>query len=334
MSLPASLAVVAATAALAAALIVLLWPLLLRYALARPSARGLHETPTPQGGGGAIMIAIVAVASAVVALGGLPAGETVALAVALASAIGLAILGAIDDIRPLPAAPRFLAQFALVGLVVAILPTERLFPGLLPGPAQIALTLLAGVWFVNLVNFMDGMDWMTVVEMAPLALFLTICAFLGAVPAHVGLIAAALLGGVLGFAPFNAPVARLFLGDVGSLSIGLIAGYGLATLALSGHLAAAVIAPMYYLADSGWTLLARLARGEKVWLPHRQHFYQRARLAGMPVAGVLGRVAALNAALVALALIVVRFDDPRWSLAALALALVATTATLRRLGRG
>ena len=334
MSLPASLAVVAATAALAAALIVLLWPLLRRYALARPSARGLHETPTPQGGGVAIMLAIVAVASAVVALGGLPPGETGALAVALASASGLAILGAIDDIRPLPAAPRFLAQFALVGLVVAILPTGRLFPGLLPGPAQIALTLLAGVWFVNLVNFMDGMDWMTVVEMAPLALFLTVCAFLGAVPAHVGLIAAALLGGVLGFAPFNAPVARLFLGDVGSLSIGLIAGYGLATLALSGHLAAAVIAPMYYLADSGWTLLARLARGEKVWLAHRQHFYQRARLAGLPVAGVLGRVAALNAALVALALIVVRFDDPRWSLAALAPALVATTAMLRRLGRG
>ena len=297
MSLPASLAVVAATAALAAALIVLLWPLLLRYALARPSARGLHETPTPQGGGGAIMIAIVAVASAVVALGGLPPGETVALAVALASAIGLAILGAIDDIRPLPAAPRFLAQFALVGLVVAILPTERLFPGLLPGPAQIALTLLAGVWFVNLVNFMDGMDWMTVVEMAPLALFLTICAFLGAVPAHVGLIAAALLGGVLGFAPFNAPVARLFLGDVGSLSIGLIAGYGLATLALSGHLAAAVIAPMYYLADSGWTLLARLARGEKVWLAHRQHFYQRARLSGNSIGHIIAHIFLCNVVL-------------------------------------
>jgi UDP-N-acetylmuramyl pentapeptide phosphotransferase/UDP-N-acetylglucosamine-1-phosphate transferase len=334
MSLPQSIAVVAATAGLAALLIVLLGPLLVRYALARPTPRGLHETPTPQGGGVAIMIAVVAVCACAAAIVGLPAGEAGALATALAAATGLAILGAIDDIRPLPAAPRFLAQFALVGLVVAMLPTERLFPGILPAPAQIAVTLLAGVWFVNLVNFMDGMDWMTVVEMAPLALFLTVCAFLGAVPAHVGLIAAALLGGALGFAPFNAPVARLFLGDVGSLSIGLLAGYGLAMLALSGHLAAAIIAPMYYLADSGWTLLARLARGEKLWLPHRQHFYQRARLAGMPVGQVLGRVGALNGALVALALLAVRLDAPRWSAAALALALAATMATLRRLARG
>lgn len=333
MSLPASLAVVAATAGLAALLIVALKPLLTRYALARPSARGLHATPTPQGGGVAILAAMIATLAAAVAAGA-AAGEARALATVLTAATGLGILGAIDDIRPLPAGPRFLAQFALVGVVVAILPTERLFPGLLPGPAQIALTLLAGVWFVNLVNFMDGMDWMTVVEMAPLALFLALCAWLGAVPAHVGLLAAALLGGVLGFAPFNAPVARLFLGDVGSLSLGLVAGYGLAMLALSGHLAAALIAPLYYLADSGWTLLARLARGEKVWLPHRQHFYQRARLAGMPLWAVLGRVAALNAALIGLALIAVRLDDPRWSLAALSLAAAATGATLARLARG
>lgn len=331
MSPLASLVVAAAAAGLTALLIVVLRPLLVRYALARPTARGLHTTPTPQGGGIAIMLAIVAVCAA--AAFALPAGEARMLAVALAAAAGLAVLGAIDDIRPLPPAPRFLAQFALVGLAVALLPTGRLFPGLLPAPAQVILTLVAGVWFVNLVNFMDGMDWMTVIEMAPLALFLAVCAWLGVIPAHVGLMAAALFGGVLGFAPFNAPVARLFLGDVGSLSLGLIAGYGLAMLALSGHLAAALIAPLYYLADATFTLLARLSRGEKVWLPHREHFYQRARLAGMPVGHVLGRVAGLNTVLIALALTAVGLDDPRWSFAALMLALAATATTLRGLAR-
>lgn len=334
MSLPASLIVAAASAGLTALLIVLLRPLLLRYALARPSARGLHAAPTPQGGGIAMMLAVLAVCAGGAALGAAPAGEARALAVTLAAATGLAILGAVDDVRPLPPGPRFLAQFALTGLTVAILPTERLFPGVLAAPAQIGLTLVAGVWFINLVNFMDGMDWMSVVEMTPLALFLALCAGLGVLPAHVGLMAAALLGALLGFAPFNAPVARLFLGDVGALSIALIAGYGLAVLALSGHLVAAVIAPLYYLADATWTLFARLSRGEKVWLPHRRHFFQRARLAGMPVGAVLGRVATLNAGLFALALAAVRLDDPRWSLALLLAALAACAATLRRLARG
>ena len=102
--------------------------------------------------------------------------------------------------------------------------------------------------------------------------------------------ALALLGALIGFAPFNRPVARLFLGDVGSLPLGLVAGWLLALLADKGHLAAALLLPLYYLADATITLLRRLARGERVWQAHRTHFYQRATDNGFTRAGRSSRV--------------------------------------------
>ena len=71
-------------------------------------------------------------------------------------------------------------------------------------------------------------------------------------------VAAALLGAIVGFAPFNKPVARLFLGDVGSLPMGLLLGWLLLQLAGEGHVAAAVILPLYYLLDATITLARRL----------------------------------------------------------------------------
>ena len=81
---------------------------------------------------------------------------------------------------------------------------------------------------------------------------------------------------MIGFAPFNKPVARMFLGDVGSLPIGLLFGWLLIVLAGRGHLAAALLLPLYYLADATITLLRRFAAGEPIMQAHRSHFYQRA----------------------------------------------------------
>jgi len=139
------------------------------------------------------------------------------------------------------------------------------------------------------------------------------------------LVALALLGGMIGFAPFNRPVARLFLGDVGSLPIGLMLGWMLLMLASRGHIAAALLLPLYYLADATITLGRRLARGERVWQAHRTHFYQRALDGGFTVADVVVRVFVLNLALAILALVSAIEPDLRVDLATLALggALVA-----------
>jgi UDP-N-acetylmuramyl pentapeptide phosphotransferase/UDP-N-acetylglucosamine-1-phosphate transferase len=110
---------------------------------------------------------------------------------------------------------------------------------------------------------------------------------------------------MIGFAPFNRPVAQVFLGDVGSLPIGLLLGWLLVQLAAMGHVAAALILPLYYLADATITLAGRVVRGEPFWQAHRTHFYQRATNCGLTVPGIVTRVFVANLALAALALITV-----------------------------
>jgi len=80
----------------------------------------------------------------------------------------------------------------------------------------VACFLLAGLWFVNLVNFMDGLDWMTVAEVVPITCQMIVFGSLGEFPASSTIVAAALCGAMVGFAPFNRPVAKVFLGDVGA----------------------------------------------------------------------------------------------------------------------
>ena len=165
-----------------------------------------------------------------------------------------------------------------------------------------ALMFLAVLWFVNLVNFMDGIDWMTVAEVIPLTAGLSLFGLMGALTWDATLVAFALCGAMAGFAPFNRPVARLFLGDVGSLPIGLLLAWLLVLLAGS-HLAAALLLPLYYVADATITLLRRLIHGEPVMQAHRSHFYQRALDRGFSVYQIVGRVFAINVALVGLAAI-------------------------------
>jgi UDP-N-acetylmuramyl pentapeptide phosphotransferase/UDP-N-acetylglucosamine-1-phosphate transferase len=100
----------------------------------------------------------------------------------------------------------------------------------------------------------------------------------------------------------------LFLGDVGSLPIGLVLGWLLLLLAASGHLAAALLLPLYYVADTSITLLLRIRRHETVWKAHRTHFYQRAVAGGLTVPAVVARVFATNVVLAALAAVSVVAD--------------------------
>lgn len=336
---PTLIAVAAASAALTAAFIALLMPLMRRYAMARPSARGLHATPTPQGGGLAIMLAIAAVCAGAAAwpldIGGASAGlAPVSGALLLAGAAALALLGAADDILTLGPWSRLLAQFGVAALLVWAAPATPAAPF---GDAAVfvwrAAATVGLVWFVNLTNFMDGMDGMTVVGLGLPALFAALANLAGQGDAAVGLVCLAALGGLIGFAPFNAPRARLFLGDVGSLSLGLIVGVGFLALAARGHFVAALIAPLYYLADATITLFLRWRRGENLAQAHRSHFYQRAVTGGMSAWGVLARVGALNAALAALAAFALGAGAGAQG-AALALACALVALALRRLARG
>ena len=311
---------------LSLALMVLLQPWLARYAMARPNARSSHRQPTPQGGGISVVVATFVVAWGAVATS--PAmlqdegGQFLALT---ATAALLAVVGAMDDLRSLSAGIRLAVQCIAVGALIAALPNQlRILPQL-PWWLERAGLFVGVVWLVNLVNFMDGIDWMTVAELVPVTGTILLLGLGGAIALWPAVVAAALLGAILGFAPFNKPVARVFLGDVGSLPIGLVLGWLLLRLAAHGHLAAAVILPLYYFADATITLIRRVGRGEPFWQAHRQHFYQRATDNGLAVPAIVRRVLVVNLALAALAVITVAVQSTAISLAALAAAIAIVT---------
>jgi UDP-N-acetylmuramyl pentapeptide phosphotransferase/UDP-N-acetylglucosamine-1-phosphate transferase len=331
------LAPVAVLAAmLSAGLNLLLLPWLKTYALARPNARSSHREPTPQGGGAAVIIATFAIAGigAAIFASSLSSGDITQLLALTTAALLLAAVGAVDDIRGLPALPRLILQAVAAGIVIAALPAELHVVPALPWWVERGAILLAVVWFINLTNFMDGIDWMTVAEVVPVTVGIAICGIMGIVTAVPALIALLLLGAILGFAPFNKPVARLFLGDVGSLPIGLVLAWLLVQLAGRGELAAALILPLYYVADTTLTLVRRLAAGEAVWRAHRSHFYQRARDGGFPVGEIVARVFVLNLALVALALMAIMSASRPIALGALLAAAALVGVLLLRFARG
>ena len=327
------LLLIALAAGLAFVLCLVLRPLMMRYALARPNARSSHRIPTPQGGGIAVLAGAFLALGLALAFIPVEAGARQGLVLVMAASTLLALVGAWDDIRPLSPALRLPLQFLCVGIVVFYAaPDIRLLPEALPLWAERGLALIAGAWFVNLVNFMDGIDWITLAGLAPLTGAIVLAAGYGIVDPATGLLAAALLGGLIGFAPFNKPVARIFLGDVGSLPLGLIGAYLLYRLAGTGALTAALILPLYHVMDSTITLFRRLARGEKIWQAHRSHCYQQATDNGFKVIEIVGQVALLNLCLIGLAAISI--GRPAWAqLACLLAALALTGLLLRRFSR-
>jgi UDP-N-acetylmuramyl pentapeptide phosphotransferase/UDP-N-acetylglucosamine-1-phosphate transferase len=319
----------------AAVLIVLLSPLFGRFALAVPTARSSHRALTPQWGGLAVIAATVGVTAVAILVSPQFGAETIErTGLVLIAALLLALVGAVDDMQNLGAASKLVVQTVAVLLMIAALPADMRVLPILPGWLERGLLLVGAVWFVNLVNFMDGIDWIMVAEVVPITAGVALVGALGALPPEGLIVALALNGAMLGFAPFNRPVARLFLGDMGSLPIGLLVGWLLLLVAGSGHLAAALLLPLYFVADTAITLLRRLRARERVWEAHRSHFYQRAgdgRLSNMQI---IARVFAVNLGLVVLAAMSVVFESLAGSIAAVALGMGLVSGLLVSFARG
>lgn len=291
----------------------LLTALIRRYALSRlmdiPNARSSHSVPTPRGGGVAIVCAFL-VALTGLWFSGLVAGDDY-LALA-GGGLLVALIGFIDDHRHVPARWRLLGHFAaavwilawLDGLplmVVAGLPICS--PWLLLPVAAVYL-----VWLLNLYNFMDGIDGIAALE--AIAVCLAMCAiYLIGGHGQAVIVPLLLVAAVVGFALWNFPPAKIFMGDAGSGFLGLTLG----ALSLQGawlqadYLWAWVIVLGVFVVDATVTLLRRLLNGEKVYQAHRSHAYQHAaRRLGRHLPVTLASVAITLGWLLPVALCVVR----------------------------
>ncbi|MGB6448850.1 MAG: glycosyltransferase family 4 protein [Xanthobacteraceae bacterium] len=309
-------AIVVSAMLMCIALIIFLRPVFKRYALARPNARSSHTIPTRQGGGIAVVAATIVVSVGILYTASDEAG-TIPLAIVFSAIVLIAIVGTVADIYPDYVVPRSLLQAIAVAAVIFSLPDGLRVAPLLPWWVERALLVFGGLWFVNLVNFMDGLDWMTVAEVVPVSAAVAAIGLQDMLPPWAIVVSLALCGAMIGFAFFNRPVARLFLGDVGSLPIGLMLGWLLVLVAGNGAPVAAILLPLYYLADATITLLRRVLNGEKVWQAHRSHFYQRATDHGLTVIQIVRRVFVVNLLLAALALATVLRPSREFDIGAL-----------------
>ena len=298
-------------AVLAAVLTLALVPVARRYALARglidqPGPRRSHDRPVARGGGLAVAVGLLA-AFGLIGLQGGPLGDS---ALSLRALWGLtagvaivALLGALDDHRPLPVRVRLPIQLLVaIGLVFVFGGVSSISIGGQALPAAALWTVLAVpavVWMMNLFNFMDGSDGLAALE-ALVAGALLGWAFERGGAALPAAVAFAVVGAAAGFLAWNRPPARIFLGDAGSLTL----GFALGALALIGSVTgivsvcAAFIAVSPFVIDATATLVQRRVRGAGWYTPHREHAYQRRIRAGWSHAQVLIALAVLNVGIV------------------------------------
>lgn len=295
VELPALVAPVLAFALACLGTRVLIGVLTRRAILDRPNERSSHSVPVPRGGGLAVIAAVAAgwIWLTVADPGG---GDVAGRLVPLAAALVLAAVSFADDLRDLGAGIRLGAQALAVAAGLWALDGRGALAALAPAWIDLPLTALGWVWFVNLYNFMDGIDGITGTETVSVGVGLAGLAALGLAPAPVAAPALLLAAAAAGFLVWNWHPARIFLGDVGSVPIGFLLGFLLVTVAGTGvvGLAAALLLPLVYLVDATLTLGRRLARGENPARAHREHVYQRAVIAGASHSAVCLRIAAAN----------------------------------------
>ena len=224
-----------------------------------PNNRSLHVTPVPRSGGIAI-IAPVFIAGWLVAP---------PFRLTLACATFLTCVSFLDDLHPMPPLIRLLTHVAAAGVLV----TTELWQ---LTPASSICVVLAIVWMTNLYNFMDGSDGMA----GGMSVFGFGCyAAVAMASSHVpmALLAASISACAIAFLVYNFHPARIFMGDSGSVPLGFLAG----TLGATGwdeglwSPFVPVLAFSPFIADASFTLMRRILTGERFWLPHRDHYYQR-----------------------------------------------------------
>jgi len=231
-----------------------------------PNERSLHTRPTPRTGGIAILLGT---GSGLLAAWLLNGYTVVSLPLA-AAVLVLTVIALLDDRHTLGAGPRMLVQIGAVSLL--------LFTQQLPvsGSLTPVVALLFLVWMINLYNFMDGMDGFAAgMAIIGFGTFTLLAWQAGNMELALG--CAILVAACSGFLLLNFPPARLFMGDTGSTVLGLLAGL----VILRAHheailplwLGVLVFSP--FIVDASVTLAFRVLRGEKFWLPHKKHSYQR-----------------------------------------------------------
>ncbi len=284
-----------------------------RSILDLPNDRSLHQTPTPRGGGLAIVVVVLGFLLFAGTIRLLPWNVVIGIG---GGGAAVALVGWLDDVSSVPALKRLLVHFAAAAWAVAWLGGFRLAAfgsqQIDLGPAGSVIAVIGIVWATNLFNFMDGSDGIVAVEVASIgAIGGSLLLWMG--NPGLGTLALVLAGAAVGFAWWNWAPARIFLGDVGSGFVGFTIG-ALAVASENAHsvpVAVWALLSCVFLVDATLTLLRRLRMGH--WKePHRTHAYQVAIQGGWSHDAVATWVASANLVLGILATTAVLGLLPLW----------------------
>jgi UDP-N-acetylmuramyl pentapeptide phosphotransferase/UDP-N-acetylglucosamine-1-phosphate transferase len=251
-----------------------------------PNVRSSHSQVTIRGGG----LAIVATVVALMAYLAVTRGDW-RLTALIAAVLVLSIVSMTDDVRGMNSAVRIMVHSACAILAVGafgLRDVEFTFgPEYSIKVPSIVIFLIQFLWVVgytNAFNFMDGINGIAAGQAAVTGLGTAAFMSLYGAPGLSAMVGAIVGGAAMGFFPHNFPRARVFMGDVGSATL----GYLLATDVLmagrdSGWAVLPPLAVLHanFVLDTGITLVRRWWRGERIWEAHREHFYQRLVRAGM-----------------------------------------------------
>lgn len=281
-----------------------------------PNERSSHTSPTPSGGGLGI-----ALASTICGL--IVWSELVVPVLVSASA---ALLGLLDDRLGLSARLRLVIHFVIVGLLLAALATLPVLStpfGDVPPWAMALALLVGGVWWINLYNFMDGIDGLAASQAIFMGLSAITLTRLGGSSASdaMSMWLLTISSASAGFLVLNWAPARIFMGDAGSnfLATAIFAVY--VRMIADGQLSLPIFAILaaLFLTDATCTLLGRLRSGSSGFSAHRLHVYQKLsrRPGGHRMATVI--YLAINVAwLYPLAYFAQTYEDAAWWLTFLA----------------
>ena len=270
-----------------------------------PSKRRAHDKITPRGGG----LAFVLIYSIL-----LPAFEYFVVGsiedsiVVLQMFIPISIVSFWDDISHVMIPLRLLIHVLCSCLAIMwLVHPSPILHYEIPVYLDLAIGMFALLTFLNIYNFMDGIDGITVSQSLHYsATILLLCFVRYDLISNVDMVVVTVViigGWSLGFIYFNWQPAKIFLGDVGSISLGFLIGICLLTIASASAklFAACVIASLYYIADGGMTILIRIVKRERIWEPHLQHFFQKSIKNGKSHQRTVKRIMKCNILLMLLA---------------------------------
>jgi UDP-N-acetylmuramyl pentapeptide phosphotransferase/UDP-N-acetylglucosamine-1-phosphate transferase len=258
--------------------------LLWRRIVDNPSQRSSHLVATPRGGGLAILGSLLLT----ILIEGVPVENNAGIWLVVATVL-IGLVSFVDDIRSLPISFRFLCQSTAAGVVIAALRwryTRLSGGGIWEESLLIGIQFLWLVGYTNAFNFMDGINGLAAGQavITGFGAFLLIGFGLNGWKTPPALICIALVGASAGFFPHNALRARLFMGDIGSASLGFL--LAALTLWVAQYADWYLLPPLVllhsnFVLDTGITLWRRISRGDPWREAHREHFYQRLIRSGL-----------------------------------------------------